>query len=133
MRTLIQTAGAVVLAAALGYFFAPGVRAHEKSRAAIYDTATETSVSGTLAQPPARGRMGVYLSVESESGQMVDVRLAPRAYLASRGFTLSEGDEVEVTGSKVIMSGVPVLLAREVTKQGWTLPLRDRAGRPLWR
>ena len=133
MRTLIQTTGAVVLAAALGYFFAPGVRAHEKSRAAIYDTATETSISGTLAQPPARGRMGVYLSVESDGGLMVDVRLAPRAYLSSRGFNLVQGDEVEVTGSKVMVSGVPVLLARELTKQGRTLPLRDRDGRPLWR
>jgi hypothetical protein len=77
--------------------------------------------------------MGVYLSVQSDSGAMVDVRVAPRAYLASRGFTLDQGDTLEITGSRVTIDGAPVLIAREVTKRGRTLWVRDRDGRPLWR
>lgn len=138
MRTLFRVGGALVLAAGVGYFFASGsietgVKTRGRGGAAAYDAATETSVSGTLARPPARGRMGVYLSVEESDGEMVDVRLAPHGYLASRGFSLEEGDELEVTGSRVTLRGSPVLIAREITKQGRTVELRDRAGKPLWR
>jgi hypothetical protein len=99
----------------------------------MYDTATETSVSGTLARPPSRGRMGLYLSVQESSGEVVEVRLAPGRYLASQGFFLEPGDALEVTGSRVKLGGSPLLIAREVTKQGRTVELRDRAGKPLWR
>jgi hypothetical protein len=133
VRTLFRLGGALVLAAAAGYFFAPGVKTEKTARVAVYDTGTETSVSGTLAQPPERGRMGLYLSVQESGGQMVDVRVAPRGYLAARGFSLAQGDELEVTGSRVTVRGAPVLIAREVTKQGKTVALRDREGRPLWR
>jgi hypothetical protein len=133
VRKLILTAGAVVLAAAMGYFVSPRVTAHGGGRAAFYNIATETSVSGTLAQPPARGRMGMYLSVQRDDGAMMDVRVAPRSYLAARGVTLLQGDQLEFTGSKVVIEGTPVLLAREITKDGRTLSLRDRSGHPLWR
>jgi hypothetical protein len=130
---LFRLAGALLLAAAVGYFVAPRVRPQKARTSAVYDAATETSVSGTLAQPPARGRMGLYLSVEQSGGEMVDVRVAPQGYLAAQGFLLSPGDELEVTGSRVTVEGAPVVIAREVTKQGKTVALRDRAGRPLWR
>jgi hypothetical protein len=137
VKTLFRMAGALALAAGVGYFFAsgpvkPGTKA-QGGRAALYDAATETSVSGTLAQPPARGRMGLYLSVEENSGSMVDVRVAPRAYLDAQGFSLAQGDELEVTGSRITVRGAQVLIAREVTKQGRTVAVRDRQGRPLWR
>ena len=134
----IWIAGGVALAAALGFCMAPGFKgpaagshAITGSRA-IYDPSTESSVSGTLAQPPERGRMGLDLSVLESSGQMLDVRVAPRAYLTDRGFSLDQGDELEITGSRVMVRGAPVLIAREVTKQGRTLRVRDRDGRPLW-
>ena len=138
MRTLFRFGGALALAAAMGYLFAPGlkapgVRARGGGRAASYDASTETSVSGTLARPPARGRMGLYLSVQEAGGEMVDVRLAPRRYLADCGVSLQQGDELEVTGSRVTVGGSPLLIAREITKQGRTIEVRDRAGKPRWR
>ncbi len=133
----MRVGGALGLAAAMGYFLAPGLgkpgqRERGSGRAAVYDTATETSVSGTLAQPPARGRMGLHLSVEETGGEKLDVRLAPQGFLAAQGVWLAQGDELEVTGSKVTVQGAPVLIAREVTTQGKTIALRDRAGKPLW-
>lgn len=132
MRKLIGV-GVVVLAAVLGFALAPGVRAHRSGRAATYDTASEVSISGTLAQPPSRGRNGLHLTVRQSGGGMVDVRTAPGSYLASRGFSLAQGDQVEVTGSRMTVSGSTILVARQVTKHGRTLDLRDRAGKPLWR
>lgn len=132
MRTQIGV-GVVVLAALLGFSIAPRVRAHGGGGAATYDTASEVSISGMLAQPPSRGRNGLHLSVRESGGEMVDVRTAPGSYLASRGLSLSEGDEVEVTGSRMTVRGESVLVAREVTKQGRTIDFRDRAGKPLWR
>jgi len=132
VRTQIGV-GVVVLAALLGFSVAPRVRAHGSGGAAAYDTASEVSISGMLAQPPSRGRNGLHLSVRESGGETVDVRAAPGSYLASRGFSLSEGDELEVTGSKMTVRGASVLVAREVTKQGRTIDLRDRAGKPLWR
>ncbi len=132
MRTQIGV-GIAVLAALLGFCIAPRVRAHGSGGAAVYDTASEVSISGMLAQPPSRGRNGLHLSVRESGGEMVEVRAAPGSYLASRGVSLSEGDEVEVTGSRMTVSGASVLIAREVTKQGRTVDLRDRAGKPLWR
>lgn len=128
----IWIAGGVALVAALGFCIAPGLKVPAAGTRAVYDPSTESSVSGTLAQPPERGRMGLYLSVQESSGQMLDVRVAPRAYLKDRGFSLDQGDELEITGSRVMVRGAPVLIAREVTKQGRTLPVRDRDGRPLW-
>jgi hypothetical protein len=137
VKTFFRLGVVLVLAASVGYFFGPGQGTPGKSRgrgrAAIYDAATETSVSGTLAQPPERGRMGLYLSVEQSGGEMVDVRVAPQRYLTAQGVSLAPGDELEFTGSKVTLEGAPVLIAREVTKQGRTVALRDHDGRPLWR
>ena len=132
MRKLIVM-GVAVLAAVLSFMLVPGVRAHRSSKAAAYDAASEVSISGMLAQPPSRGRNGLHLTLEESSGEMVDVRTAPSSYLASRGFTLAEGDEVEVTGSKMTVRGQTFLVARELTKSGRTVDLRDRAGKPLWR
>lgn len=77
--------------------------------------------------------MGLHLSVEESGGDKIDVRLAPQGFLAEHGVSLAQGDELEVTGSRVTLEGAPVLIAREVTTQGKTIALRDRSGKPLWR
>ena len=39
---------------------------------------------------------------------------------------------MEVTGSKVTVSGKEYVVAREVVKDGKTLTLRDKTGIPAW-
>ncbi|HVY94413.1 MAG TPA: hypothetical protein VHA14_16745, partial [Bryobacteraceae bacterium] len=48
------------------------------------------------------------------------------------GFKFAKGDSVEITGSKVTMNGEEWIIAREVTKDGKTLTLRDKDGNPKW-
>jgi hypothetical protein len=49
-------------------------------------------------------------------------------WLREQGINLAAGDTVEILGRRVTMRGVPVLLAREVTKDATTWKLRPGAG-----
>jgi hypothetical protein len=69
--------------------------------------------------------------VKTEAETM-DVRLGPASFVSGKGFTFAKGDAVEITGSKVSMDGKDAVIAREVVKDGKTLTLRDKMGRPMW-
>lgn len=100
-----------------------------------YDPATVTTVKGTVeevTQPTGKmGRMGTHLMLKSEQGTF-DVHVGPSSYIASQQFTFAKGDTIEVVGSKVKMNGTEALLARQITKEGKMLSLRNEQGFPLW-
>src|SRR5438874_340228 len=79
-----------------------------------YDLKTEAKFKGTVAdlQLPPKG--------------------CPQAFLADMGFSLSKGDEIALTGSKVKQGEADLILAREVVKGNDTLVLRDEKGSPVW-
>jgi len=62
----------------------------------------------------------------------VEVHLGPGWFLAKQAFALARGDRIEVTGSRVTVSGAPAVVARTVTKGDAILTLRDAAGAPAW-
>jgi len=104
------------------------------SRGRLYDPATETTVKGTVDHitQPSRGRMsGTHLFVKSDAA-IAEVAVGPTAFITGKGFSFAKGDSVEVTGSKVTLSGKEYLIAREVVKDGKTLTLRDKDGIPAW-
>ena len=99
-----------------------------------YDKSTETTISGTVQevqQHQSRMMQGTHLIVKIDSGTL-EVHLGPSAFIAKEGFTFAKGDSVEVLGSKVKFGDTDALIAREVTKEGKKLTLRDETGRPLW-
>ncbi len=102
-----------------------------------YDPSTETRVAGTVQDviQPQRGRgwyrTGTHLMVKS-GDEILDVHLGPSSYISSQGFTFAKGDSVEILGSKVVVDGKNAIIAREVTKDGKKLTLRDSTGRPMW-
>jgi hypothetical protein len=99
-----------------------------------YDPSTETNITGTVQDvlQPQRGRMtGTHLVVKTETGT-TEVHLGPASFLTRQGFSFVKGDAVEIIGSKVTISGTEALLAREVSKDGKKLTLRDKTGRPMW-
>ena len=111
---------------------------HHQMTATRYDPATEISAKGTveivevLSQgdcPDCTG--GVHLVVESE-GQNYDVHLGPSSFLEAKDWRLEAGDEIQIVGSKVAQNGTSALLAREISKDGRTLVLRNPEGVPLW-
>ena len=104
----------------------------------MYNVTTESRFSGTVdevqrTQPceGCAGMGGIHLVVNAESGP-VTVHVGPASYVASKDFSFEKGDALVVTGSKVKMGGTDVVLAREISKAGQRLTLRNEQGFPLW-
>jgi hypothetical protein len=106
----------------------------------LYDTSTETTVMGTIEMlhdvtPPAhvgcRSLGGTHLTLNTGDGTL-QVHLGPTPYLQSQKLTLSKGESIQVLGSRVVIDGEAVILARQVKKGDTIWTLRDAAGRPMW-
>lgn len=101
----------------------------------IYNPATETTVKGTVEAVRKvwghRHWSGTHLTLKTESGTY-DVHLGPSSFLKKKNFTFAKGDEIEVTGSKVMYRHRDAIVAREIVKDGETLTLRDAQGYPEW-
>ncbi len=66
--------------------------------------------------------------------ERIPITLGPAGYIAGQKFILAPGDQVSITGSRVVgRRGKPVIIATEVNKQDQVLRLRDASGVPLWR
>jgi hypothetical protein len=65
--------------------------------------------------------------------QTISVHLGPSWYLDRQDFSIKNGDEIEVTGSRIDFSGNPAIIAAEVRQGGKVLKLRDNNGIPVWR
>ena len=100
-----------------------------------YDPKTEVTVKGTVEevqqQQGKHGWMGTHLLLKTNSGSL-DVHVGPSEYISENHFSFAKGDEIEVTGSKVVMQNKDTLLAREIMKDGKTLTLRNAQGIPAW-
>lgn len=126
---------AVFVAVALTAGVACSAFAQGGGQARLYNPATEATVQGSVSAVTTvtgrRGWNGVHLTVQTSEGKY-DVHIGPSDYIASKEFTFSEGDQVEVTGSKLEVNGTSTLIAREIKKDGKVLTLRDKQGFPLW-
>jgi hypothetical protein len=100
-----------------------------------YDPKTEVTVKGTIEdvqeQSGRQGGKGTHLLLKTESGTL-PVHVGPSAYIAKKQFSFAKGDEIAVLGSKVTITGKQTVLAREITKDGKTLVLRNPQGIPEW-
>lgn len=100
-----------------------------------YDPKTEVTVKGTIEEVQEftgrNGRAGTHLLLKTDSGTL-PVHVGPSTYIAKQQFSFAKGDEISVLGSKVQMAGKETLLAREITKEGKTLVLRNAQGIPEW-
>lgn len=101
----------------------------------LYDVKTETTVSGLVQEVrevagPGRNT-GVHIILKTDGGAL-EVHVGPGWYLRQQKYELTKGDQIEVTGSKVKLQDIDVLLAREIKKGGNTWTLRDAQGIPLW-
>lgn len=137
------------LAVGLFALAAPSALAQRQNGAGrMYDPNTEVTLTGTVTEVqsmpaqgarnmPGRGRMGmmmggVHLTLKTDAGATVDVRLGPAAYLKEKQFEIAAGDALQVIGSRITMGGGDVVVAREVRKGATSLTLRDATGRPMW-
>ncbi len=119
----------------------PFLQAQQKGHGMMmYNTGAEVTIKGTVESLDQGSQgmmmkmgmgMGTHLTVKTAEGD-IQVMLGPTRFITDKGFTFTKGDQIQVTGSKVAMGGSNYLMAREVVKDGKTLTLRDKDGRPEW-
>ncbi len=100
-----------------------------------YDVHTETKMKVTVEEmklPPKGNEKEVAHLLVQSGADSVDVYLCPKSFLDDMGVSLSKGDEIALTGSKVKQGEADLILAREVVKGSDTLVLRDDKGNPVW-
>jgi hypothetical protein len=87
-------------------------------------------IAVTPAAPgPVPQMVTVQLATDKET---LTVWLAPSWFLEGQDFKISGLDRLEVTGSRLMVDGRPLVLAAAVKKGDRTLRLRDAQGNPLW-
>jgi len=129
--TMILTAQAILMAASL----TAAENAPPQHMMRMYDPATETArkgiVEGVKSIHHGKNMTGIHLMLRT-GGEVKEVMLGPSDFVTSKGFTFEMGDQVELIGSQVTMGEMKYIVAREVTKDGKTLTLRDKNGVPEW-
>jgi hypothetical protein len=101
-----------------------------------YDVKTVTKIEGEITAVeqimPMKGMSrGVHLTVKSKN-ESHSVHLGPEWYMKQQNIQFKTGDKVEVQGSKTTVNEKPVIIAKEIIKEGTTLKLRDENGIPVW-
>ncbi len=102
----------------------------------IFDPAAIESVAGTVEAiekiTPMKGmHSGIHLTLKTSTG-VLDIHLGPEWYIERQDTKIQKGDQLEVKGSRVTVSGKPALIAMEVKKGDSVLVLRDAQGVPAW-
>ena len=104
---------------------------------APYNLDTVETLHGTIIrvdQMPGRrqGMVGIHGELATDT-DTVTVHFGPYSFLHEQSFEIRVGDEIEVTGSKIMHENRPALLAANVKRGEEELGLRDQNGKPLWR
>jgi hypothetical protein len=129
-RPLSLGIGVVLLTTLAGAAQGPGTGRMMR----MYNPDTETSIKGIVQevkQATCGRMMGTHVVLKSRD-ESREVMLGPSTFITSKGFAFAKGDSLEVTGSKVTVNGINYIIAREVVKDGKTLTLRDKSGKPQW-
>ncbi len=102
----------------------------------LYDIKTVETFQGTITKVEKvdcrrAGMYSVRLTVQ-QAKESTPVYIGPAWYVEKQGVKLSEGDKIQVTGSRITVNSSQVLLAKEIKKGEQVLKLRDDRGFPLW-
>jgi hypothetical protein len=96
-----------------------------------YDKSSEVKVKGVIEEVTTAADNVVHLTLKTEKGSL-DVVVAPEKFLKEMEITFAKGETVEVLGSQVMAGEATVMLAREVTRGGDIMMMRDDKGKPVW-
>ena len=102
----------------------------------LYNPSTVVTVTGTVVSTtlsPVKSGLPylVYLTMQTGEGK-INIFLGPSLYIEKMPFHVNMLDRIQVTGSKIMWEGSPVILAAEVKKGDQVQKLRNPNGVPLW-
>jgi hypothetical protein len=110
-------------------------KAQAQSSLPKYDLQTEMKAKGVVdeVKPLQLGTKEDTTEIMMKSGSdLLVIFLCPKAYQEEMSISLSKGDEIALTGSRVKREGSDIILVREVVKGNDTMVLRDDKGNPVW-
>lgn len=100
-----------------------------------YDSQTETKINGVVEEVNllTLGMRKDFTELIVKVGDdRVRIYACPKAFQEEVGISLTKGDQITVTGSKVKLGTSDVVLARELVKGSDTFQFRDGKGKPVW-
>ena len=109
----------------------------QKAAVPKYDVSTEAKFKGVIDEVrdrecPISGGMGSHFMLKLADGKVLEVHLATTKFVKNYELVFAKGEEVEVTGSKVLFEGADAILAREVKRGNDDFVFRDPQGKPIW-
>jgi hypothetical protein len=96
-----------------------------------YDMSSEVKIKGVIEDVRTAADSTVHITLKSDKGSL-DVAVAPEKFLKEMEITFTKGETIGVLGSQVSVDGNTLLLAREVTRNGDAMLMRDEKGKPVW-
>jgi hypothetical protein len=101
-----------------------------------YDLSSEITLKGVVEEVKevpnsSLGETSLHLMVKTGSG-LIEVQVAPVAFLKDMDVTFAKGDQLEIVGSQLTQDGNPIVLARSITRDRNELVVRDKQGAPAW-
>jgi DNA/RNA endonuclease YhcR with UshA esterase domain len=103
----------------------------ETTPALKYDKSAEVKVKGVIDDVKTAEDATVHVTLKNDKGSL-DVVVAPEKFLKEMEIIFAKGETIEVLGSQLTVDGNPVLLAREVTRNGDVMVMRDERGKGVW-
>ena len=103
----------------------------ETTPALKYDKSSEVKIKGVVDDVTTAADKTIHITLKNDKGTL-DVLVAPEKFLKEMEIIFAKGDAVEILGSQLSVNGNAVLLAREVTRNGDTMMMRDEQGKPVW-
>ena len=102
----------------------------------LFDPATVETVRGEvtvvdLINPRKGMECGVCFTLRTEEEELA-VHLGPERYISRKVVGIELHDQIEVTGSRIVFKGAPVIIVAELRKGDATFVLRDADGVPVW-
>src|SRR5438067_13551227 len=97
---------------------------------------TETTVSGTVTKlftkTGQRGTPRQRATLKQADGSTIDIHIGPASYIASKKMILKIGDQLTVTGSRVVEQRAPLIVVRRIRRGKQVLDMRGMDGKRTW-
>jgi hypothetical protein len=96
-----------------------------------YEKSSEVKIKGVVDDVQTDAHGIVHITLKTDKGA-IDVAVAPEKFLKEMEISFAKGDTLEILGSQVTADGAPLMLAREVARNGDSMLMRDDQGKPVW-